>query len=298
MILGTKSHVRILRVLEHTRQSMAVRELARRAGQHLRAVQLAVNRLVETGVVERVGTGLQQQVRLSTGHPLASALQMLFEAEKGRFDRVTSQLRSRVKEHANRARAVWLSEGAPPDGTGLEVGVLAASGEVDALTDALREPVAELMRREDVSVEVRGWTRPDLEALDWAPLLATGQPILLWGVLPQRLAGEPRGAGRRSHVAVDEALLDRAKQAAAALERRPELVREARDEVAKRLLTAPPQEARTLREWQGVLDSMSIPRLRSWLAGRSERAMRLRQSMPIAFLQAADEQSDSPRGQR
>lgn len=297
-ILGTKSHIRILRVLEQTRESMAVRELARRAGEHLRAVQLAVDRLVEAGVIEYVGTGRQQHVRLNMRHPLASAMQMLFEAERTRFERVVSQLKSLARERASQATAVWLTEGMPADGTELEVSVLAGSADVDALTHALRESVADLMAREDVSVEVRGWTRPDLEALDPSPLSATGQPILLWGVLPQKLAGEPRGAGRRSHAAVDEALRDRAKQVAAVLERRPELVREARDEVAKRLLTAPPQEAKTLREWQEVLDSMSVPRLRRWLVGRSERTTRLRQSMPIAFLQAADEQSGSPRGQR
>ena len=84
---------------------------------------------------------------------------------------------------------------------------------------------------------------------------------------------------------------------AAALQRRPELVREARDEVAKRMATVAPPEAKTLREWQEVLDGMSIPRLRRWLVGRSERATRLRQSMPLVLLRAADEHSGSKRGQ-
>lgn len=295
-ILGTKSHVRVLRVLEQTRESMAVRELARRAGEHLRAAQLAIGRLVEAGVVERVGTGTQQHVRFNERHPLASALQQLFEAERARLDRVVGELRALAKKHATRATAVWVTEGAPPDGAGLEVGVLGASGDVDALADALREPVADLMRREDVSIEVRGWTRPDLKALDRSPLPAAGQPILLRGVFPEALAGEHRGAGRRSHAAVDQALLNRAKRVGAALERRPELIREARDEVTKRLATAPPPEAKTLREWQEVLDGMSTPRLRRWLVSPGERATRLRQSMPSVFLQATEEQATSTRG--
>lgn len=295
-ILGTKSQVRILRVLEQTRESMAVRELARRAGEHLRAVQLAVGRLVEAGVIERVGTGIQHHVRFNERHPLSPALQELFEAERARFERLVSQLKSLARKNAGRATAVWLSEAAPLDGTGLELGVLAASGEVDSLTDALRESVADLMRREDVSIEVRGWTRPDLDALDRSPLAAGGKPILLRGALPGQLAPAPRGAVLRSHAAVDEMLRDRAKRVAAALERRPELIREARDEVAKRLPTAPPQEAKTLREWRDVLDGMSVPRLRSWLVSRSERVTRLRQSMPLVFLQAAHEQAASKRG--
>lgn len=297
-ILGTKSHVRILRVLEQTRESMAVRELARRAGEHLRSVQLAVDRLVEAGVVEHVGTGPRPQVRLNSKHPLAPALQMLFEAESARFDRVVSQLKSLAKEHASQAKAVWLTPAGTSDGTGLEVGVLAASGDVDAFTDALREYVADLMGREDLSIEVRGWTRPDLAALKSLPLYASGERIVLQGILPGELVDQPLGAGGRSHLAADEDLRDRAKRVAAELQRRPELIREAREELAGRLTSAQPPEAKTLREWQQVLDGMSMPRLREWLVSRSERATRLRQSMPLVFLQAADEKLASRRGQK
>jgi hypothetical protein len=290
--------VRVLRVLEQTRESMTVRELARRAGEHLRSVQLAVGRLVDAGVIERVGTGVQQQVGLNASHPLTPALQALFEAERARFERIVSQLKALAKERAKQATAVWLSEGVPPDDAGLEVGVLAASGEIDGLTDALREAVADLMRREDVSIEVRGWTRPDLAALGQCALSPTGRAMLLRGVLPEELTVEASGAGagRRSHASVDEALRERARRVAVMLARRPELVRVARAEVAGRLAAAPPQEARTLREWEAVLDNMSIVRLRRWLVDRGERATRLRQSMPFVFLRAADDQPGLTRG--
>ncbi len=248
---------------------------------------------MEAGVVERVGTGTQQQVRFNERHPLSPALQQLFEAERARFDRLVNQLGALAKRHASRATAVWLNGGPLPDGTALELGVLGASGEVDAMTDALREAVADLMRSEDVSIEVRGWTRPDVEAIEPRVLPAGGQPILLRGTLPEKLEAGRAATVQRSHAAVDEALRDRAKRVAAVLQRRPELIREARDEVGKRLATAAAPEAKTLREWQQVLDGMSIPRLRRWLVGRSERATRLRQSMPLVFLQAADERAAS-----
>ena len=129
-------------------------------------------------------------------------------------------------------------------------------------------------------------------------LTATDEIILLWGVLPERVTRPPRGEGRRSHADADEALLDRAKRVAAALERRPELVREARDELAKRVSTAPPQESKTLSEWLQVLDTLTLPRLRKWLVSHDERVKRLRQSMPFVFVQAADERSGPQRGQR
>jgi hypothetical protein len=223
-------------------------------------------------------------------------MRQLFEAETERFDRLVNQLKSLAKEHAKGATAVWLREGVPPDGEELEVGVLAASGEVDALAESLQELVADVGAREAVTAEVRGWTRPDLEALDWAPLAATDEVVLLWGILPERPTRPTGGETRRSHSDADETLLDRAKRVAAALERRPELVREARGEVSKRLATAPPQESKTLTEWLQVLDTMTVPRLRKWLVSRSERTKRLRQSMPFVLLQAGEEQSDAQRG--
>jgi hypothetical protein len=83
-----------------------------------------------------------------------------------------------------------------------------------------------------------------------------------------------------------------------ALERRPELARRAREEMARRLATAPAPEARTLREWLEVLDGMTVPRLRRWLVGRGERATRLRQSMPLVLLSAADSVPDAERNPR
>lgn len=134
---------------------MAVRELARRAGEHLRAVQIAVDRLVEGGLVERVGTGVRQHVRLNEGHPLAPALKTLFEAERARFGRVVSRLRAVAKRIAGRATALWLAEGGPLEGAQLDVGVLGSSEEVDELTDVVRTAVADLVRQEDVLIEVR-----------------------------------------------------------------------------------------------------------------------------------------------
>lgn len=297
-ILGTRSHIRVLRVLDRTRESMSVRELARRAGEHLRSAQLAVSRLEYAGVVERVGTGTRLHVRLNERHPLAPALQHLYEVERERFERVVNQLKSLAKECANGATAVWLHERVPPDGEGLEVGVLAASGEVDALTDSLQDLAADVGAREEVTVQVRGWTRPDLEALDWAPLTDADEIVQLWGVMPERVTRSPSGDNRRSHTDADETLLDRAKWVAAALERRPELMRDARHEITRRLATAPPQESKTLREWLHVLDTMTVPRLRKWLVSRGERAKRLRQSMPFVLLQAGEGQSGATRGSR
>jgi hypothetical protein len=154
-------------------------------------------------------------------------LQQLFGAERWRFDRLVDQLRSLARKNASRATAVWLRLDAAP-GSAIELDLLAGSGEVDAMTDALREAVAGLMQSEDVSTEVRGWTVPDLEAIGTAALAADDETIVLHGVLPEKLRPWRGLTVPRPHAAADAMLLDRARRVAAVLERRPELIRQAR----------------------------------------------------------------------
>jgi hypothetical protein len=277
---------------------MAVRELARRAGEHLRSVQLAIGRLVQTGVVERVGTGTHQQVRINEQHPLTAALHALFQAESERLNSLVGQLKTLVKQHASSATAVWAREGESSDGQFVELGVLAKSEEVDSFTDLLRSAVVDLMREQDVTIEVGGWTDADLAAVEGS-LLSDDDVFFLSGRLPDRQRTDARSRGRRrSHAEVDEELLSTAKLAASALQKRPELARKALDEVHERLRTAPRQESKTLQEWRDVLDGMTVPRLCNWLVGRSERATRLRQSLPMTFARAAQEHARSPRAKK
>jgi len=51
--------------------------------------------------------------------------------------------------------------------------------------------------------------------------------------------------------------------------------------VARRLARATPPERRELREWDRVLETMSLAQLRRFLTDRSERATRLRQTLPF-----------------
>jgi DNA-binding transcriptional ArsR family regulator len=299
-ILGSESQVRALRVLDGTDEPMSVRELARRTRMHLRAMQVAVEKLEYAGILERVGTGSRPQVRLRRAHPLATAIQGIFQAERARVERVLEDLKAVAREHRQRADAIWLDG---PVATGhdegeetLRIGVLAPSDQVDTVVDALRERMGELMRREDVTIEVRGWTKADLEAmahdrgrpLEFAiPLLGTPPGVVTEPAPPKR-------SRSRSHADIDAELRDRGRRIAQVLARKPELVGQAREEVTKRLATATPQEARTLREWQQLLEGLSLQRLRRWLIDSGEQATRLRQSMPVVFLKAAS----GPREQR
>src|SRR5712691_2420268 len=107
-ILGSESQVRALRVLQETDEPMSVRELARRGRVHLRAMQVAVEKLEYAGILERVGTGSRPQVRLRRAHPLATSVSDLFQAEQARVERVLDDLKAGAREHRRRADAIWL----------------------------------------------------------------------------------------------------------------------------------------------------------------------------------------------
>jgi DNA-binding Lrp family transcriptional regulator len=291
-ILGSESQVRALRVLEETDEPMSVRELARRTRMHLRAMQVAVEKLEYAGILERVGTGSRPQVRLRRAHPLATSVRSLFQAERGRVERVREGLKALAQEHRRRAEAIWLEEPVPAghdDGEEtLRIGVLAPSDQVDAVVDALRERMGDLMGREDVTIEIRGWTKPDLEATAHDRRWALETAIPLMGTLPGPVTERPAKRSRsQSHADIDTELRERGRRIATVLARKPELVSQAREEITKRLTTATPQEARTLREWQQLLEGLSLQRLRRWLVDSGEQATRLRQSMPLVFLKAA-----------
>jgi DNA-binding transcriptional ArsR family regulator len=292
-LLGTESQVRALRVLDETVAPMSVRELARRAKVQLRAMQQAVVKLETAGLVERIGTGSHQKMQLRREHPLAPALRGLFEAERSRVERVLNWLKEAARGQRQAAEAIWLegplAEGVDDGDGALVVGIMARSDRVDAVVDAFREKMGDLMRREDVRMEVRGWTRADLEAVGRERAQALAASIPLLGV-PPASAGEEapaRGRGARAHADIDAELRLRGGRVAVALARRPELLAQAREEIARRLATAPAQESRTLREWQQLLQGLSPQRLRRWLVDPGEQATRLRQSMPLTFLKAA-----------
>jgi hypothetical protein len=155
--------------------------------------------------------------------------------------------------------------------------------------------MGELMRREDVTIEVRGWTKADLEAMAHERRRSLEIAIPLLGTPPGVVTdGAPAKRSRsRSHADIDVELRDRGRRVAEVLARRPELVGQAREEINKRLVTATPQEARTLREWQQLLEGLSPQRLRRWLIDSGDQATRLRQSMPVVFLKAASGQEET-----
>lgn len=93
-ILGTRGKVAVLRVLARAANVLSQREVARRTGMALRTVELALDDLLATGIVERVVGGRERLVRLRTGHRLAPAILGVLRAGDDHWPALRGELRA------------------------------------------------------------------------------------------------------------------------------------------------------------------------------------------------------------
>lgn len=287
-ILGTEANVRLLRVLALARTSIAAGELAIRAGLNRTSVYPALDALEVAGIVGFVGAGAQRQVRLRKAHPLAKPLTAVFRAEAKRVEDLISALRNVARELKPSPTAVWI-EGAvltatDRPGDPLVCYVLADPALLPVLTDSLSEQVAALERHADVTIEIRGTTRSEVLSRSETAVAQLQDAILLAGIPPRALRPDATLKQRRnirSHEDHDARARRLAVAIAEKLKRDPGLVRAARRHLIQREQTASPHEQRELREWARILATMSPSRLQRFLKDSSERATRLRQTLPL-----------------
>lgn len=313
-ILGTEANVRLLRALSEHGAPLSPAELTRRTLLQSTTVYRALDALGDTGIVEPLGGGAPARVSLSTRHPLASAITALFAAERARAHDLYEALKKLAGGMMPPPLAVWLegASGLPGQSTSdeREAGLGADSEMGDALildvvapasslheaTEALRGAVQMIEHRFDVTIEVRGWTPPDLEALPKKERDRLSLAIPLSGLPPSAVssgnAGGRRGPGRtrlRAHADHDRRALALAAAIADKLARDPSLVERARAYLTRRTKGASSGERRELAEWDRLLRSASPARLRRFLVDPGERATRLRQTLPFLGLLTEEE---------
>jgi DNA-binding transcriptional ArsR family regulator len=308
-ILGTEANVRLLRALSEHGAPSSPAELARRTLLQPTTVYRALVALEDAGIVEPAAGGAPARVALSTRHPLGPAIAALFAAERARADDLHEALQNLASSVKPPPVAVWL-EGAsslPGQSTSDEesrgrgsedersaaliLDVVASGSSLDDTTQTLRESVEKIEHRFDVTIGVRGWTLPDLEALPKTERERLSLAIPLSGLPPSaalnRDAGGRRGPGQtqlRAHADHDRRALALAAAIADKLARDPSLVERARAYIAKRTTGASSGERRELAEWDRLLRTASPARLRRFLVDPGERATRLRQTLPFLGL--------------
>lgn len=288
-ILGTESGVRILRVLSQTRQPLSAADLARMTMLNPTGVRNTIEELIGTGVLTPVGGGSRWLVRLRPDHPLALQLRRLFAAEAARAETVRTAIGKAAQELNPPPRSVWM-QGPVADGTDkpedpLTVGVLANAADLESTVETLREKLSDLERQQDVTIEVRGFSKADLSTLSAQDQSEIARAIPFWGPHPVAFMNdssrEPRRAGKRTHELLDARDLALGDRIAQKLREDPSMIERARKRVAARMHMASPGERKELREWDRVLRSASPRRLRALLTDPGPRATRLRQTLPF-----------------
>lgn len=284
-ILGSPANVRLLRVLALRRSAVSGGELAKSAGLGRTSIYPVLRQLEQTGVIEFVGAGSQRLVQLRDRHALSRILRDLFTTETVRFGALTAALRKFFSDLPYHPLSAWVNE--PDDAQSadtLSLYVVARPEELEKITDYLNAYLAEIERKYDVHIAVRVYTRSELDTLLTASLHTRGGLVLIAGVPPAALTARTRSAARHSTAASHDAQDARARRfalaIAAKIRRDPGLIAIAEEQVKRRARNASPRERRELTEWIRILSTMPPARLRRFLVEDSERAVRLRQTLP------------------
>lgn len=284
-ILGYEGNLRLLRCLVESQYSMSYSELAKRTGLSLPGIHKVVPRLMETGIIQHTGSGRRQQVALRKGHPLLGSLVQLFRSEQAYFSSLLDDLKKRIDKLDIPPTSAWIfgsvAEGTDEYGDALQLSILGELKTIDNQVEQLKNHLyhSEFERTYDVTLDLRGITKADLKS---RPKL-TEDVMLLWGADPSKLIEKEYHPGTKpkGHQAFDRQSLENAQYWSKLLETYPETIQRTIRNLETRMTQTDSREEKELQEWKYILESMSLQRLKRFLESGSQRATRLRQSLPF-----------------
>jgi hypothetical protein len=283
-LFGAEGNVRVLRVLAARKGGLGRAAVAREAHLNPRGVRAILDRLALAGIVNVQQSGRAGIVALREKHPLTSVIRRLFRQERALYDRVITTVRDAAGRAALDAHAVWVGAGSAT-GTA-EVGVLAPASDVDRAVHALEQQLRKAEQSLAIHFSVRAYTDAEHKLVE-----ERDTPVnVVFGWLPfdWRQSG---GGPLRSHRDLDE----RARRLAAHIGKRiaadPTIIDRAVEWIDLRERSEPGPSNRALAEWRSVLTSLSTRQIEALLVEESERADRLRQSLPFVDVLTPDERA-------
>lgn len=296
-LLGTEVNMRILRLLAMSAVPMSKAEIARRTHLNTSGVGRSIEALGDLAILESLGTGSRRLHRLRIAHPMAKPLIALFMAEHECFESLIESLRAATFRIQPPPRAVWVQGSVAQEtdapGEPLIVCLLASSRDVGRCVDRMRGEVGILEIDHDITISIQGLTSADLATLAPSDRLKLEYTIALMGPSPLALMPDDevvrRGRSASSHQELDQRSLAMAGVIALKLKDDPSLVDQALQYLNKRIRQASPGERKEHEEWDRILRTMPLTRLLKLLVDPSERATRLRQSMPFPGVLSRDE---------
>ena len=287
-ILGSEGAVRVLRVLARGEDPMGRAQVARRAVLNASGVRRILDRLAATGLTEVVGSGRNQAVRLRDRHPLSRSLRALFRTEREVFERTVQAARRAFLETTPPATAIWVeSPSARSPGT-VDVGVLAEPSNLERATSAVRDYLEAIEQELAIHFVVHGYTEADRVVADQHRL---ENVTLLHGWIPVRWRQGDVGPIVTHRVVEDHARL-LAGAVAELLPNDPSLVQRTIEWIDQRMESSSARDTHELSEWRRVLSQLSTRQVQALLTEHSERADRLRQSLPFLETLSASERAE------
>lgn len=278
-VLGSEAHVRLIRVLVHeVDTALGVADAARLAGLTPAGARKALQRLEESGFVERVGSGRAQKYGLRDSEPAFKVLGQLFAQEQQHYDDLISGLQAALALQELRSAWVERLPGSPKEP--VEVTVVVETGAISWIREELRSRLIRLEKEFNLIIEVAVFTRAD------AP---TSGPdaLFLWVTESSSGSGERRRP--QTHLEADERSLLMAQGVAELMRSDPSLTKRAEQHLDRLLREGQGTAGGDIAEWRQLLETYSPERLRDLLVSTSSRAVRLRQSSPFFAVLTADE---------
>jgi len=285
-ILGSKGHVKVLRRLSEAEHPMSPSELINKTSLSRQGVYDVVQRLVENGIVQYVGSGKQQQIILREEYPLADIISELFHKERKRYGDLIEEVKGLIEDLDMKPKSAWifgkLAKKSDEYGDPVRIAILGDANTIDDITARFRERLYDknIEQEFDITIDISGVTIADIES---RPQIYGDNIIMLWGMAPQYYLSdwqEERG-GKSSHQDFDQQSLLDAELWTELLKRNPGLIKRTVQDLQDRIQETRSGEKKELEEWKHILESMSFQRLKKFMESDSERATRLRQSLPF-----------------
>ncbi|MFQ5743510.1 MAG: hypothetical protein ACE5HV_07965 [Acidobacteriota bacterium] len=269
----------MLRVLANAVEPMGRTRAARRALLNASGARRILDQLAEAGLVEIVGSGRNQAVRLRDRHPLSEPLRLLFRAEREIFERTVESARRAFAQATLAATAIWIeSPSARSPGT-VDLGVLAHPTALENAMSAVQSHFEAVEEETAMHFVVHGYSDADRVVIgDQRQRLE--EVTLLYGWIHPRWRAEEDGP-IVSHRMLDQHARRLAEAIAEALPNDPSLIERTKEWIDRRLESVNAQDAHELGEWRRILSQLSIRQIQALLTEDSERADRLRQSLPF-----------------
>ena len=279
-LLAAPANVRLLRVLaDIVSGPVSAPDAAQLSGLTLAGARRALQRLVKTGLVRRVGGSRSPLFELREEDPLTGKIRELFRCENERYRSFLDKLKA-LFTGLPEVSVAWVDAAPDEPGNPFHIGVLADTRSLTYLGEQIRQRVGDIERDFDMVLEIHMFSGADAPKVDWDKV--------------ELLAGYPNSGVRpAARTAVDQD--DRAVRLTAAvaklIDEDPGLLRRATRHLEQLLKAEQGPAAHDLREWQDILRNYSPQRVRDFIVSDTPRAQRLRRSSPFFAVLSADERS-------